>query len=104
MIKTSIKNIHFYHTKDINALPELGRLSPENRLAMQAVANVLPFRANNYLVEELIDWENIPDDPIFRLTFPQPEMLSPRDLNTMVQLLKVNASEKVIIHSPSLKN
>ena len=47
-------------------------------------------------MEELIDWENIPDDPIFRLTFPQPEMLSPKDLNSMVQLLKDDASEKVI--------
>lgn len=63
---------------------------------MQAVANVLPFRANNYIVEELIDWENIPNDPIFRLTFPHPEMLSSKDLNCMIQLLKDNAPEKLL--------
>lgn len=44
---------------------------------MKAVAQVLPFRVNNYVVERLIDWEKIPDDPIFRLTFPQKEMLNP---------------------------
>jgi KamA family protein len=35
----------------------------------------LPFRTNNYVVEELIDWNNVPEDPIFQLTFPQPGML-----------------------------
>ncbi len=95
------KNIRFYDTKDIKTLPELDKLPWENRLAMEAVANVLPFRANNYLVEELIDWDNIPQDPIFRLTFPQPEMLSPRDLNSMVQLLKDNASKELLQQTAS---
>jgi hypothetical protein len=35
----------------------------------------LPFRTNNYVIEELIDWSKVPDDPIFQLTFPQPGML-----------------------------
>lgn len=95
-MKLSEKQIRFYHIQDINTLPQLEKLSPESRLAMQAVARILPFRANNYIVEELIDWENIPNDPIFRLTFPQPEMLSPRDLNCMIQLLKDNAPQKVL--------
>jgi len=37
-----------------------------------AAASVLPMRTNNYVVEDLIDWSNIPDDPIFQLVFPQP--------------------------------
>ena len=37
-----------------------------------AAATVLPMRANNYVVEELIDWSDIPNDPIFQLVFPQP--------------------------------
>ncbi len=95
MIEAS-KKIALYHQKHINSLPQLAKLSSETRLAMQAVANVLPFRANNYIVEELIDWDNIPKDPIFRLTFPQPEMLSSKDLNCMIQLLKDNAPEKLL--------
>ena len=63
---------------------------------MQAVATVLPFRANNYVVEEPIDWNNIPNDPIFRLTFPHPEMLSPGDLRQMVGLLEENAPKQVV--------
>jgi KamA family protein len=44
---------------------------------MRAVAHVLPFRVNSYVVDHLIDWERIPEDPIFQLTFPQPDMLEP---------------------------
>lgn len=51
---------------------------------MKAVAQVLPFRVNNYVVERLIDWEKIPDDPIFRLTFPQKEMLNPEHLEKII--------------------
>ncbi len=39
------------------------------------LASILPFRTNNYVVEELIDWNAVPNDPIFQLTFPQPGML-----------------------------
>ncbi len=41
-------------------------------LPFMAAASVLPMRANNYVVEELIDWSNVPEDPIFQLVFPQP--------------------------------
>ncbi|WP_293118306.1 lysine 2,3-aminomutase [Moorena sp. SIO4G3] len=95
-MKTKSQKIKFYSVNDLKSLSQLACISSETRLAMQAVAKVLPFRANNYIVEELIDWKNIPDDPIFRLTFPQPDMLSSRDLNTMVQLLKDNAPEKIL--------
>ena len=63
---------------------------------MRAVASVLPFRVNNYVVNELIDWSRVPDDPIFRLTFPQPEMLEPRDFDRMFRLVRENASAERI--------
>lgn len=44
---------------------------------LEVVGNVLPFKANNYVVNQLIDWSNVPSDPVFQLTFPQKEMLSP---------------------------
>src|SRR5690348_2819157 len=50
-------------------------LSPGVRLAVRAVATVLPFWTNSYVVDHLIDWDAAPDDPIYRLVFPQPDML-----------------------------
>lgn len=48
----------------------------ENLQQFLTLASVVPFRTNNYVVEELIDWERVPECPIFQLTFPQPGMLS----------------------------
>ena len=62
----------------------------ERRRAL-AVAAVLPFRTNQYVLDELIDWSAIPDDPIYRLTFPQPGMLMPADLHRMESLLRQEA-------------
>ena len=42
---------------------------------MRAVAAVLPFRVNAHVLDALIDWDAVPDCPIFQLTFPQPGML-----------------------------
>ncbi len=61
---------------------------------MTAVAAVLPFRVNEYVLEELIDWSNVPDDPIYQLTFPQPEMLRPQDFDRVYQLVKRGAAAK----------
>jgi KamA family protein len=79
---------------DIDRMPQLARLSDEQRLGMKAVSAVLPFRVNEYVVEELIKWDQIPDDPIFQLTFPQPDMLEPRAFATMLSLVRKNAAEQ----------
>jgi KamA family protein len=58
-----------------------------------AVAAVWPFRTNQYVVDELIDWSSVPDDPIYRLVFPQPGMLSPADLARMERLVAEGADD-----------
>lgn len=63
------------------------RLSADERLAVRTAATVWPFRVNRYVADELIDWDAAPDDPIFRLTFPQQGMLSETDFNHMKDLI-----------------
>ena len=89
------RTIQFYGVKDIDCLPQLQQLSKTERLQMKAVAQVLPFRVNNYVLEELINWHNIPDDPIFRLTFPQPKMLAPEYLEKVVWYLDNSSPEEL---------
>lgn len=86
------RTLKFYGIRDLDKLPELSRLSQEHREAMRVVAQVLPFRANNYVVEELIDWSRVPDDPIFQLTFPQKGMLMPRHFERMQAALRAEKS------------
>jgi KamA family protein len=77
------------HTRaDIDRLPVLSRLSEDERTDMKAVSAVLPFRVNNYVVEELVRWERGSEDPIYQLTFPQPGMLEPDDLARLRDLIR----------------
>ena len=57
---------------------------------------VLPFRVNAYVLEELIDWDNVPDDPIYRLTFPHRDMLREPEYAAIRDLLSAGASEAEI--------
>lgn len=60
------------------------------------VSTVLPFRTNEYVMRELIDWDRIPDDPMYQLTFVQPGMLEPDDYATMARLVRTEASNTEI--------
>lgn len=82
------RKMRFYSLRDIDSLPQLKILSPEERFEIKVVAHVLPFRVNNYVVEELIDWNNVPDDPIFQLTFMQKNMLKPKHYNQMAKAVE----------------
>lgn len=75
----------------LERLPAFAGLSAPRRRAMRAVARVLPFRVSPYVVRELIDWNDIPADPVFQLTFPQPGMLPSRDVARMAALLDADA-------------
>src|SRR5262249_43563953 len=83
-----------YGAVHLDMLAQRAGLSDADRLAIRAVAAVLPFRTNSYVVDELIDWDAAPDDPIYRLVFPQPDMLPRADVDRMAGLLSVNASER----------
>ncbi len=86
-----------YSRKNIDQILRLKNLPKELLAAIKTVSAVLPFRVNNYIIDELIDWNNIPHDPLYRLTFPQPEMLDKQDFKQMNELLMKKASEKAIL-------
>jgi L-lysine 2,3-aminomutase len=71
-------------------------LAPEERLAVRAVASVLPFRTNSYVIENLIDWDAAPDDPIYRLVFPQPDMLPAADVRRLADLISGGAPDAAL--------
>lgn len=80
-----------YTQRNFHEIPQLASLPKEQRFGIEVVASVLPFRVNRYVIDELIDWENVPNDPIFQLTFPQREMLSSDAYDRMADLLRRRA-------------
>ena len=75
----NLRRMKFYGLRDLDKIPQFQNLPEELKFESKVVAHVLPFRTNNYVVEELIDWDNIPNDPMFQLTFMQRDMLKPEN-------------------------
>lgn len=84
-----------YTLANFRELPQIQKLGEEKQFEMEVVGNVLPFKTNNYVVEQLINWNNIPDDPMFVLTFPQKEMLIPQHYTKMESALKKGDKKEI---------
>ena len=82
--------------RDLDKIEQISRLPAEIRFEMRVVSSVLPFRVNRYVIDELIDWSNVPADPIFQLTFPQRGMLAPEHFERMATLLRSDAAKAEI--------
>ena len=94
LLNNETQRFQVYTEKQFDQIEQIKSLSTEQRFAMRVVANVLPFRVNQYVIDNLIDWNNIPEDPIFQLTFPQPGMLGEEDFSRMAHLLKQNPNKE----------
>ena len=94
--ETESPSLKSYTLANFRNLPQIQNLPEEIKFEMEVVGNVLPFKANNYVVEQLIDWNNIPNDPIYVLTFPQKGMLKPNHFDQMAELIRNEADKKEI--------
>ncbi len=91
---TKYTEFRHFTPKDLDEIPQVKKLDPEIRFAMRVVAQVLPFKVNQYVLNELINWDNVPEDPIFQLTFPQKGMLTEKAFNEVADLLKKEAPKE----------
>lgn len=71
-------------------------LSADLREGLEVVSRVLPFRVNEYVLRELIDWTRVPEDPLYQMTFLQPEMLHADDYRRLAGLLAKEAERSVV--------
>lgn len=90
--KKSHKKYKAYSARNFKTIPQIQYLTEEEKKNIEIVGQVLPFKVNNYVIDELIDWENYREDPMFHLTFPQEGMLNSEDFNTMAQAMKAGKS------------
>ncbi|MFD2838193.1 hypothetical protein ACFS3C_21345 [Azotobacter vinelandii] len=44
-------------------------IKKKKKHSLEVLGAVFPFKVNQYILDELIDWGNIPDDPIFQTHF-----------------------------------
>ena len=85
-----------YSLNNFRQIPQMKLLSEEQKFEIELVGTVLPFKADNYVVDELIDWNNFEKDPFYILNFPQKEMLDEASFNKVAALLQKGVSRKEI--------
>ncbi|WP_114417380.1 KamA family radical SAM protein [Marinospirillum perlucidum] len=81
-----------YTQRQLDKIEALEKLPEDLRFDMRVVSQVLPFRVNSYVIDELIDWDKVPEDPVFQLTFPQRGMLKPEHFDEVAALMKAEAA------------
>ena len=85
-----------YSLHNYKKIEQISNLSKEHIEGIEVVSRVLPFKTNNYVVDELIDWDNFEDDPMFILNFPQKEMLEDDQYSAINNLIKQGADKREI--------
>ena len=82
--------------KNLDTISQYGNVSDDDLFAMKVVSAVLPFRTNSYVIENLIDWDRVPDDPVYRLVFPQRGMLEESDFGRIADLMVQDATPQEV--------
>jgi KamA family protein len=88
-----------FSINNIKEIPQIQKLSEQELFEIEVVSHVLPFKSNSYVINELIDWDNIPNDPLYILTIPQKEMLIPEHFDKIAKLLKSGADKETITNA-----
>ena len=91
-----------YLLHNFKNIPQIKSLGQEYIEDIEIVGSVLPFKTNNYVVEKLIDWTKVPNDPMFKLTFPQKEMLLPHHYESMKKVI-IEGGDKLAIKEQANK-
>lgn len=82
-----------YLLNNFKNIPQINKIDKQLIGDIEIVGSVLPFKTNNYVVDKLIDWSKVPDDPMFKLTFPQKDMLLPHHYEQMKAVV-LNGADK----------
>lgn len=88
MVNQEHTKLKFYNKNNIQGISQIKHISRELIDGILLAAEVLPFRVTNYVIENTINWNNIPDDPVFQMTFPLPAMLKKSDFDLLAGLSK----------------
>ncbi len=85
-----------YSLNNYLSIPQVARLTESQKKAIEVVGNVLPFKVNNYVIDELIDWNDVDNCPIFKLTFPHKGMLLQEHYQLMESAIDLSVDKEEI--------
>ena len=83
-----------YNLHNFRQIEQINRLTAREISEIETVSRVLPFKTNNYVVDELIDWEQYRTDPMYLLNFPQKAMLGDEYFDRVTSLMERGAGRQ----------
>lgn len=92
---TNVTKYQHFTVSNFETIPQVQKLPKDVVFSTKVVAQVFPFKVNQYVLDELIDWDNIPEDPIYQLTFPQKDMLRPHHFSRVAKLLENGSRDEL---------
>ncbi len=85
-----------YNISNIKDIPQLKRLTGKEKFEIEVTSQVIPFKTNNYVVNELIDWNDFRNDPVYTLNFPKRELLENDHFEKIAGLVRNKAGKSEI--------
>jgi len=82
------KTLKLYGLQHLDILRHYRDISDRALHEFSVVGKVLPFRVNNYVLDELIDWSRPDEDPFYRLTMLDRRMLAPSDFDAVDRAMR----------------
>lgn len=92
----SNNQIKYYTLNNFRSIPQMIDIPEEYIRDIEVVGRILPFKTNSYVIDELIDWNNIETDPIFTLNFPRKGMLDKKHYFSIENLLKKDVDKSIL--------
>ncbi|HAA18146.1 MAG TPA: lysine 2,3-aminomutase [Cytophagales bacterium] len=71
-------------------------LPHEEKQTFDVLTYLFPFKTNQYVLENLIHWDAVPEDPIYRIVFPRREAISDEDFGMLLQYLRSGADKEAM--------
>ena len=85
-----------YTKRTFRASQYYERLTLAQRREFDVMSSVMHFKTNNHVLENLIDWDRIPDDPIYNLNFPRRGLISTHDYDLLDGLFRAGGDDRLI--------
>lgn len=85
-----------YTLKNYLEIPQLKKMCETVTSDIGIVGRVLPFKTNNYVVDELINWDDYENDPVFSFNFPQKKLMDRKHFDLISGLVKSRADNAFI--------
>ncbi|MFC5045129.1 hypothetical protein ACFSTE_16445 [Aquimarina hainanensis] len=93
-----------YTSKTFKKTTYYSNLPVEERKVFDVLTRVFHFKINNYVIDTLINWQKVPNDPIYKLVFPRKEMLHINDYLKLIEIQESGSETELLIFINHVKN